>query len=369
MTSTRTRSTKQTTKAWRYFIISEHIKKYKPGGKGNKMEKELNNQPLKDPETEKNDALRERAAENVEQFFCFIDKIQSDAYKPIKTGLNFYDELTGGARPQTLTILLAAQKAGKSMLFAQLAEALALQHARHIVYLNFEMSREQLLARAISARIKKRGNIQKSMTDILEGYKWNDAERREILAAIDEYKMDSLPYISYNPEGIQPTVENIEAYLKELEETPAPPHLFVDYLQLIQGEKHEDIKDRLTHVLIMLKDYAVKANASVFLISAVNRNSKEHITASSARDTSSIEYQADALLSLELYKDQEIAERKGLARMELKLLNTRFGESDRHAILYRDGRNNLFYGEYKGKYNEDLPEWLDDQDDNAIDIN
>ena len=321
--------------------------------------------PFGDPdevkEPEKVDPAKERAERNVEQFYAFVDKIQGTAYKPIETGLGFYDELTGGARPQTLTILLAAQKSGKTMLFEQLAEALAMQHKRHIVYLNFEMSREQLLARAISARIKKRGNMSKSMTDILEGYKWTTEERREIMAAIDEYMRDSLPYISYNPDDVQPTIESLDTYLKELEETPTPPHLFVDYLQLLQGEKREDVKDRLIRALIMLKAYATKAHAAVFLISAVNRPSKEHITASSARDTSSIEYQADTLLSLENYKEQEAANRKGLQRMTLRLLNTRFGESDLYSVIYRDGKNNVFTGEYRGKCEasgKEVPDWM-----------
>lgn len=311
----------------------------------------------------KKDKREQRAADNVAQFFDFRESIQTEKYKPIKTGLSFYDELTDGAAAQTLTVILAEQGAGKTMLLQQLAESIAAQHQRHVIYLNFEMSRAQLLARAISARIYKRGNMKKTQKDILRGYNWTDAERAEILEALDEYAREALPYISYNPQDITADIETLEAYLKELQELPQPPALFVDYLQLIQSDKKQDIKDRLTQALIDLKSYAIKGNTFVYLISAVNRATRENITAASARDTSAIEYQADYLLKLENYKDQAAANRKGLQRMILQVLKSRDGEAGKYSIVYRDGRNNVFTGEYRGGADPDelppeLPAYL-----------
>ena len=314
-------------------------------------------------ESPENETRKKRAAENVEQFFDFRDKIQKETYKPIKTGLDFYDELMdGGAQTQTLTVLIAEQGAGKSMLLQQLAESIAAQHGRRVIYLNFEMSREQLLARAISARIYKRGNMKKTQKEILRGYNWTDKERAEILEALDEYEREALPYISYNPKGIDANIEDLEEYLNELGEYSAvlqnpAPVLFVDYLQLIQnrrGEKSQEIKDRLTQVLIDLKHYAIKNNTFVYLISAINRQSStaQKITAASARDTSAIEYQADYLISLQNYKDQAAANNKGLQRMILKLLKTRDGQSGVYSTVYRNGKYNFFKGEYKGEYDE-----------------
>ena len=311
-------------------------------------------------ENPENETRKKRAAENVEQFFDFRDKIQKETYKPIKTGLDFYDELMdGGAQTQTLTVLIAEQGAGKSMLLQQLAESIAAQHGRRVIYLNFEMSREQLLARAISARIYKRGNMKKTQKEILRGYNWTDKERAEILEALDEYEREALPYISYNPKGIDANIEDLEEYLNELGERSgtAAPVLFVDYLQLIQnrrGEKSQEIKDRLTQVLIDLKQYAIKNNTFVYLISAINRQSStaQKVTAASARDTSAIEYQADYLISLQNYKDQAAANNKGLQRMTLKLLKTRDGQSGVYSTVYRNGKYNFFKGEYKGAYIE-----------------
>ena len=306
--------------------------------------------------TEKAD---QRLIENIDQVLNFATKIQSEAYRPIKTGLNFYDDLMdGGAMPQTLTILLAAQGAGKTILLQQLAESIAAQHKMHVVYLNFEMPTEQLLARAISARIYKRGNMKLTQKQIMRGYQWTEAQRAEILETIEEYEQEAF-YISYNPKGIHADIEEIQGYLKELTEnhdSGAPaPILFVDYLQLIQSKNKEykDVKDRLTQVLLDLKEYAIHNNTCVYLISAVNRQSMENVNVNSARDTSAIEYQADYLFALENYKDQAAANSEGLQRMVLKLLKSRDGQSGLYSIVNRNGKYNLFPPEkceYKGAY-------------------
>lgn len=295
-------------------------------------------------------------------FLEFCNKVQTEAYKPVRTGLDFYDELmNGGANAQTLTVLLAEQGAGKSMLLQQLAECIATKERREVIYLNFEMSYEQLIARALSARVKERGNIEMSALDILRGYKWSEKQLNEVVMAEAKYQTESQPFISYNPEEVAPTVERLEDYLAELADryrqdytepgkTAKPaPVLFVDYLQLIQGSKSQDVKDRLTQVLIDLKEYAIRGNTIVFLISAISRDkAAKKIQANRARDTSAIEYQADYILSLENYKEQHMANRKGLQRMKLEILKSRDGENGRYSLIYRDGKNNRFTGEYKG---------------------
>lgn len=290
---------------------------------------------------------QERAAENVEQFFSFTEKIQTEAYQPIKSGLKFYDDLMdGGPSAQTLTILLAEQGAGKTILMQQLAESIATKQKRRVVYLNFEMPAEQLFSRALSARIYAHGKIEMTQKQILRGYLWTDRQRSEVLDTIDEYKRESLPYISYNPKNVKPDLEALECYLDELSKEPEhAPALFVDYLQLIQSDRRQEIKDRLTQALVDLKQYAIKNNTIVFLISAINRETKKSgkkITASSARDTSAIEYQADYLISLENYKDQAKANKNGRQRMILYLLKNRDGKSGLYSIIERDGKNNLF---------------------------
>ena len=239
---------------------------------------------------------------------------------------------------------------------------------RKIIYLNFETASEYLFARAISARIYARGNMKRTARQILQGYKWTAKERKEITAAVEEYRRESLPHISYNPAEVRPTLESLQEYLNTLtsraDDQPAPA-LFVDYLQLIQSDKVQDIKDRLTTALIVLKEYAMANNTFVYLISAINRGSNGHITLASARDTSAIEYHSNVVMKLENYKDQANT-KPGEQRMILKVLKDRDGSATgNYSSVYRDGANNIFHGEYKGSAEDpdDLPDWLEDPDD------
>lgn len=294
----------------------------------------------------------------------FIEKIQTTAYKPINSGLDFFDELTGGTMNQTLTVILGEPGSGKSMLSQQLAESYA-THGQKCIYLNFEMSKEQLLARAISARVHARGNVNRTARQILQGYKWTQKDRQEITAAVDEYRRESLPNIAYNPAAVTPDLDDIIEYLHTLIEQENSPALFVDYLQLIQSERLQDIKDRLTAALIALKEYAIKAHTFVYLIAAVNRTSNGNITQASARDTSAIEYQADTILSIANAKDQEATQ--GRQHMTLKVLKGRDGDATgNYSNVYRDGANSTFYGQYKGAEPDELPGWLTEDSQEEI---
>lgn len=298
----------------------------------------------------------EAAAER-DELTDFLEKIQTKAYKPIYSGLAFFDNLTGGTMSQTLTVLLGEPGSGKSMLMQQLAENMATHSAgRKIIYVNFEMSKEQLFARALSARLKARGSICRTPRQILQGYKWTEKERQEITATIDDYRRESLKNISYNPAEVLPDLNNILEYLDTLTEQAAGkpgPALFVDYLQLIQSDKVQEVKDRLTTVLIALKQYAIKNNTFVYLISAINRSSNGNITIASARDTSAIEYQADVILSIDNFKDQENS--GGHQRMILKVLKGRDGDfTGSYRIISRDGANCVYYdGKQGGRMYED----------------
>lgn len=334
-----------------------------------------NEAATRDPEAFKNAIAAAKQAAKRDELNDFLDAVTAPTYKPIKTEIPFFDELTGGVLAQTLTVLMAAPGAGKTMLAQQIAESMATNGAAKIIYLNFEMSREQLLARAISARLHKSKAHDRTALYILQGYKWSEAARREILAELDNYRRESLPNISYNPAECSPDLDSIKEYLQQLAEMarvkgePAPA-VFVDYLQLINCANIQDVKEIYKAALIALKDYAKNNNTFCFLICAVNRESaRNNIDLFSARDTSSIEYNADTVLSLDNYKQENAAEPEHTRRqtMVIKVLKSRLTPANSYSIVYRDGSNNIFSGQYTGKAwkpePEPAPEWTQDDPD------
>lgn len=292
----------------------------------------------------------------------FLEKIQTEAYKPHPTGLNFFDNLLGGGIVnQTLLLLLAAPAAGKTTLIQQLAEAMA-ANKRPVLYLNFEMSREQMLSKAISAKYYRNGG-DKSMTGILQGYRWTDDERAAITRVIEDYRRTNYPYIKYNPAGVTSELTGLLSYLKATGDTAKAtgkqaPAVVVDYLHLITSSDKQDTAELIKAAIKGLHDYAVNYDTFVIAIAAVNREAMKdgRITLNSGRDSSGIEFTGDYILSLN-YSDledktvktkdiQAVSEMQNQSKrlMVLRVLKNRAGRQGNDTKLMFDAVHNIFYG-------------------------
>ena len=309
---------------------------------------------------EAKEALKMEYPDSLDQF---INKIQTDAYKPYKTGLQFFDDLLGGGiMPQTMLLLLAAPSTGKTTLAQQIAETMAAERKK-VIYLNFEMSAEQMLAKAISAKLCRSG-IMKTATDILQGYNWTDAERDSITQAVEEYRRTNYPYIKYNPDKVSANLESIKDYLQRIGEQSRAagenaPALIVDYLHLITTSKNQDVKETIKEALEVLKGYAINYHTFVIGIVATNRASNQDgkIHLESGRDSSTIEYTADYQISLN-YKNiddktvkpdnaEDVARLQSAPRrsMILRVLKHRLGQQGNKAYIQFDAAHNIF-GEF-----------------------
>ena len=241
-------------------------------------------------------------------FDAFLDKIQTEKYRPIETGMTDLDRLLGGGiMRQGLIMLGAAPGMGKTTLAQQIFETMA-KNGTEVLYFNLEMSREQLLARSISREISKNG-INLTAAQILRGYEWSSLQRRKIEEAAAEYRKTIAPNMLYNPGGdggnIIPTIPAIMGALhgagdRAKAEGKQSPVAVIDYLQLIQSEGREDQGETIKKAVAAFKQYAIDYETFVFVIMANNRmsNASGHATMESGRDTSAIEYSADILLQM-----------------------------------------------------------------------
>lgn len=299
----------------------------------------------------------------------FAEIIQTEAYRPCTTDLPFFDSLLGGGIiQQSLLVLMAAPGTGKTTLCQQIAEAMA-AHRKQVIYLNLEMSREQMLAKAISGRLAKKGKAGKTALDILQGYRWTPEDRQLILAEIEDYRKTIYPYMQYNPGNIGSSLDGILGYLqstgeKALAESRQAPALIVDYLHLISSDRGLDNQELLKQAVKGLKNYAIRYNTFVIAVSATNRvsNMAGRITMESGRDSSNIEYTGDYQLSLNYYavdsgevKTTDTEKLAGLQQMKwrqmiIRVLKGRFVTPGRSARVYFHAAGNLFYGE-----NDELP--------------
>lgn len=295
---------------------------------------------------------------------AFLAKIQTEAYKPYKTELSFFDDLLcGGVVQQSLLVVMAAPGTGKTTLCQQIAEEMA-AHKKPVIYINLEMSREQLLAKAISSRLARRsGGKRRTALDILQGYRWTEEDRAAIIAETENYRRTVYPYIKYNTDtgnelgGILKYLNGIGEQAKAAGQQA--PAVIVDYLHLIRAAGVTDNQELIKQTVTGLKDYAKNYDTFVIGISATNRgsNSSGRITLESGRDSSNLEYTGDYNLSLNYYdidagivspsETEKIAElqQEKYRRMIIRVLKGRFVPPGRSANIYFDAAVNLFYGE------------------------
>ena len=328
-------------------------------------------------------------------FDSFLDKVQTDIYKPLQTGMPAFDTMLGGGiLRQSLVILSAAPGTGKTTLAQQIFETMATTGA-DVVFLNLEMSREQLLARSLSRLIHKNGHSMNA-ADVLKGYKWTDAQRGFVMEAADEYRSRIAPHFVYNPQGMGCTYQSIGTVLAKYGDAMKAqgrraPVVVLDYLHLVSSDKKEDAQEIIKNAVTMLKDYAVKYDTFVFALSATNRtsNATGTISQESSRDSSGIEYTADYLLSLNYkalalrekkddgkpYKasdpiDMEKLQQKSPREMLVQVLKNRMNAAGGKLFLAFDSAHSIFYPMEKQNYtrNYSADDFIsaDDADDNPF---
>ena len=235
---------------------------------------------------------------------AFLSDVQTRMYEPLPTGITDIDRaLDGGFMRQQLVCLGAAPGAGKTALAQWIFEGMAAKGVS-CVFLNLEMSRNQILARSLS-RFAARNGHKISNVKALRGYDWSDEQRDAIMAAAAEYKRTVAPRMIYNPDEVTSNLDSILEYIeteaKRAESLGSPaPCVVLDYLQILTGKEREDGVELIKRAVFCLKRFAVEHNTVVFLIMAHNRqsNASGTITMESGRDTSAIEYSGDTQIGL-----------------------------------------------------------------------
>lgn len=304
---------------------------------------------------------------------AFLQAVQTRKYEPMPTGITDIDRaLDGGFMRQWLVLLGAAPGMGKTAMAQWLFEGMA-KRGTACIYLNLEMSREQILARSFSRIAAQRGHKIRANT-VLQGYKWTDEQRAAIMDAAGEYKATVASRMIYNPDGVTANLDSIlshiEAEAQRAEKAGMPvPCVVVDYMQIICGEPREDAASIIKRAVSSFKDFAVKHNTLVFAIIAHKResNSTGTVSMESGRDTSALEYSADLQFALAftkcLKRDGQKAkspdeltedERKGIT---LRIVKGRFGGMGREVDLYFNGET-MTFSQTTAKTASRLPSWV-----------
>ena len=260
-----------------------------------------------------------------------------------------------------MLLLLAAPAAGKTTLCQQIAESMS-EHGKPVLYVNLEMSREQMIAKSLSARCTLAGEPMTTL-EVMQGYRWTPNQREAVTNALDQYRERVAPKLDYNPDGITGDLEKLTGYLDAIGERAKAagepgPVVVLDYLHLLTWPG-EDVANVIKKSMQVLKEYAKNYDTVSIAISATNRDSNRagRITMESGRDSSGIEYTGDYILSLNYYQvDQgnvktsdndkmSVLTGRPWRQMLLRVLKNRFGIAGRPARVYFHSAGNRFYAE------------------------
>ena len=203
--------------------------------------------------------LRKRTGEGMlEAFLLSVTDTEARTFEPIPTGINDIDRaLEGGFIRGTLVTLGAPPAMGKTALAQWIFENIATgkdgKPGHDVLYINLEMSREQLLARSLSRIAWKYEKKDFSALEVLRGYAWTEDQRQAITKAADIYKRDIAGHFIYNPDGVTNNINSIlsamEAETIRIKAQGKPePLICIDYLQLIDSGERDAIEGRYIQI-------------------------------------------------------------------------------------------------------------------------
>ena len=239
---------------------------------------------------------------NLSKLNNFINTRNTFKDNIIKTYFLKLDEiLKGGLRPGLITIG-AISSLGKTSLMLQIADQIAMTNQRPVLYINYEMSTNEMIAKSLSRLmyIESTGAKAISYANILDNTKLKDDEKPIFETAFNDYKSYCDNIFMVESEGNQ-TIDDVEKKAQEIKDhTGKAPIIFIDYLQIIPttNDRLSD-KQKIDTNILKLKQLSRKYNTPVVIVCSLNRQSYNlNVAMESFKESGSIEYSSDVLIGL-----------------------------------------------------------------------
>ncbi|MDR1733558.1 MAG: replicative DNA helicase [Oscillospiraceae bacterium] len=223
-----------------------------------------------------------------------ISSPEKDEYKGFTSGYAELDHVLNGFNRSDLVLIGARPAMGKTSVALRLAQNIALQAKKRVVFFTLEMTKEQVAQRVLS------------MEALVDGHKmrsgeFTDSDWENIGAAVGRLSEADLWF----DDTSSITVAEIKARVRRLKGVDC---VVIDYLGLIQsGTKTENRVQEVSQITRQLKMMAKDLNIPVIVAAQLSRGTegrgKSHRPQlSDLRESGSIEQDADIVLLL--YREQ-----------------------------------------------------------------
>lgn len=286
-----------------------------------------------------------------------------------KTGFSNLDAAAGGLFPG-LYILAALSSLGKTTFALQLADQIAAA-GTDVLFFSLEQSKLELVSKSLARRTAQ--NDINTAVDSLSIRRGVFTE--SVIHAIAEYKRTIADRLSIIEGNFACNVSFIGEYIRKyIDKTGTHPVIFVDYLQILQGEpdKRQTAKEVIDNTVTELKRISRSLGVTIFAVSSVNRAGYLlPIDFESLKESGGIEFTADVIWGLQLQclndpifdKANNIKQRREMIKeqkkadprkIELVCLKNRYGISSFSCYFDYYPQYDLFKpGELAPEYNDD----------------
>ncbi len=227
----------------------------------------------------------------------------------IPTGYKDFDAITNGLQKSDLILLAARPGVGKTSFAMNIAVNAAVNENKKVAIFALEMSREQLMQRALSSLAKV--NLAHVLRGSMDGEEWKRIWTAEKKLAQSGIYVDDSSMI---------TPFEIISKCRKLKMTEGLDLIVIDYLQLMtMGKATRDSRNQeVSDITRTLKIAAKELNVPIILLSQLSRaveiREDHRPVLSDLRDSGSIEQDADIVLFLynpEKYNDVQTEDEPG----------------------------------------------------------
>ncbi len=218
----------------------------------------------------------------------------------VATGFREFDRITNGLQKSDLIIVAGRPAMGKSAFAMNIAQYAALHNDRRVVYFSLEMSKEQLVMRALCTEAAVESQ------KIKEG-RMTDEEMTRILEAADPMQQSKIHIDDTG--GV--TVASIRSKCRRLKAREGLDLIVIDYMQLMQGtgmaqRKNDNRQQEISDMTRAMKLLARELDVPIILLAQLNRGPETRTDhrpiIADLRESGSIEQDADMVVLL--YREQ-----------------------------------------------------------------
>ncbi len=230
----------------------------------------------------------------------------------IATGFLDLDLLTTGFHPSDLIIVAARPGMGKSSFMLSMAMHMAMQEKVPVVIYSLEMSKEQLVMRALSMLSGV------PLQNIRRGFVNEEDRNKLISSALDLSRCEI--YIDDTP-GLSTTDVRIKT--RKLKKEKGVEVAFIDYLQLLRpptrrSSRQEEVAEISRNLKALAKELSIPVVALAQLSRQVEHRSDKRPQLADLRESGQIEQDADLIIFIhrpEYYKRNPSPEEQGIAEI------------------------------------------------------